>query len=399
MELDVLRGLAILSAVMAHIGTQWKNTPSAAGAPPPQLPLTIPLLNVNVLDLFVPSSAGYWSLGTLGLFLFFLMSGYLLAWSEDGRMRREGAYSVRSFTLRRALRILPAYYVAIAIIVAGGRAIAPSFGIVVGSNIPSFGDVLLTISFLWVFLEPLQANTLDPILWSLPFEVICYCLLPFVVVKLPRLSQRCALLALLFVLFSGGQMYIGRSGLGDEALEAGIPNLLSLAQIPLFLFLFVAGVLLRMMVEHLEDNLSRVWWRPLVASGLLLGSILWYVIHPGLYVIYPPLHILAHASVATIAFFASALLGTPLLRGVLRWKPLAFVGVISYSMFLLHGTVLSLTMYILQPIRAWAASERSALAVWAVFSSYALGALVVISVVSYLSYRYVESPFLRRKPT
>ena len=41
---------------------------------------------------------------------------------------------------------------------------------------------------------------------------------------------------------------------------------------------------------------------------------------------------------------------------------------------------------------------RGDLVAWAAFSGYSFGVLAAAVAVSYLSYRYIESPFLRRKP-
>jgi peptidoglycan/LPS O-acetylase OafA/YrhL len=97
------------------------------------------------------------------------------------------------------------------------------------------------------------------------------------------------------------------------------------------------------------------------------------------------------------AFFASVLLGSPLPRAVLRWRFLAFVGMISYSMFLLHHTVLLMAAHFLPGIGNWM-TGRSSFAVWAAFSGYALAILMMAGTIAYFSYRYIESPFLRYKP-
>jgi peptidoglycan/LPS O-acetylase OafA/YrhL len=389
-EMDALRGLAVLIVVMNHIAGQWKYALNSTGGAPPRLPLTVPLLDVDALDLFFFGGLGLWSLAySLGLFLFFLLAGYLLSWSEDERMRN-GTYSVRSYALRRIFRILPAYYVAVVIDIA----------MLPRPNI-SVEDVLLNTSFLYVVLNPLSSNTLDGAFWSLTSEVICYLLLPFIIVMLPWLRRRVVVLfivlGLLFVLSSSAREYIAYSGLSEEMLERGTINLLYLSQLPSHLFLFISGVLLRMMVERLGNNQAKLWWRPLVASVLLLASVSLYVSHP--FFASPLVFGLADGEIVAVGFFASAVLGAPFLRRVLRWKPLAFIGVISYSLYLLHGVVLArVAMYILQPVRSVAASGGSSLTIWIVFSAYALGLLVASIIISYLSYRYIESPFLRRKP-
>jgi peptidoglycan/LPS O-acetylase OafA/YrhL len=74
-ELDALRGLAVLSVVGQHIAAQWNNAPNVFGGPPPELTLTIPFLGVDALDVFFLGGLGFTSLGGIGVFLFFLLSG------------------------------------------------------------------------------------------------------------------------------------------------------------------------------------------------------------------------------------------------------------------------------------------------------------------------------------
>ncbi len=101
-----------------------------------------------------------------------------------------------------------------------------------------------------------------------------------------------------------------------------------------------------------------------------------------------------------IAFFASAVLGSPLLRAVLRWRFLAFTGVISYSMFLLHHTVLAIVNipFIKTGLSSWVPSQDLFGVGAAVFVGYVLAILAIAFIVSYFSYRYIESPFLSYKP-
>jgi peptidoglycan/LPS O-acetylase OafA/YrhL len=389
--IDALRGIAILSVVGTHIAGQWKNIPTDFGGSPPQL--TLPFLNVDAIDLFFVGSLGLPNLSILGVYLFFLLSGYLLLGLEDER-RRRGIYSVRSYALRRALRILPAYYVAIAIVVVFvllmfSSDISPEYMVKWG---------VLHLLFLYAILEPVNGAVVHTY-WYLNAEMFNYLLLPFVVAVLPRLWQRLALSGLLFVLSLSVQVYIDQSGLSVEALESGALNLWFLSELPIVMFLFMVGGLLRMTVERL-GNQKQSRWLPLVGTALFLASLSLYALQP-LFVGYPLVKaILGNGAIAVIAFFASAVVGTPLLSKVLRWKLLASIGLISYSMYLLNDIVYGVagTIGILNLVQGWAASVGSSLAVWIAFSAYTIGLLEVCIIVSYLSYRYVESPFLRRKP-
>ena len=381
-----------MSVVGTHIAGQWKYTPTDFGGSLPQL--TLPFLNIDALDLFFLGTLGLPALSSLGVYLFFLLSGYLLLGLEDER-RRRGTYSVRSYAIRRALRILPAYYVAIAIVVV--TCFLLFYSDVSLEYMVKWG--VLHLLFLYAILEPVNGAVVHTY-WYLNAEMFNYLLLPFVVTLLPRLRQRLALSGLLFILSLGVQVYIGQSGLRSvEALESGALNLWFLSELPIVMFLFIVGGLLRMTTERL-GNQKQSRWLPLVSSALLLASLLLYALQL-LFTAYPFVgEILDNGEIAVIAFFASAVLGAPLLSKVLRWKPLAFIGLISYSMYLLNDIIYAVAgaAGILDLIRDWAASEGSSLTVWIAFFAYTVGLLEVCIIVSYLSYRYVERPFLRCKP-
>lgn len=94
------------------------------------------------------------------------------------------------------------------------------------------------------------------------------------------------------------------------------------------------------------------------------------------------------------AFFFAAVTGSPILRPLLGFRPLRFAGEVSYSLFLLHQTVLVLlTFHYAAEFRSWAPSSP-----WLAFSC-AVALLLALSVpAAYLSYRLVERPFLSVKP-
>jgi peptidoglycan/LPS O-acetylase OafA/YrhL len=140
---------------------------------------------------------------------------------------------------------------------------------------------------------------------------------------------------------------------------------------------------------------------PYAASALTVASIGLLLVFPYLImqqqdVLHHPVAILAEAMV--ILMFASVLLGSPILKPILRFRLLAFLGEISYSLFLLHTTILiAMVAFIGPSLRAWV-GDQGGPAVWATFVTFAFVALAVSGALSYLSYRYIESPFLRHKP-
>ncbi len=100
-----------------------------------------------------------------------------------------------------------------------------------------------------------------------------------------------------------------------------------------------------------------------------------------------------------VGFFAAAALGAPILSTVLHWKPLAFIGLVSYSMFVFHQTILlfAKSSILLRPeVREFVTRNPSLR--WLPFLGYLFGIFGVVLLISYLGYRFIESPFLHRKP-
>jgi peptidoglycan/LPS O-acetylase OafA/YrhL len=87
------------------------------------------------------------------------------------------------------------------------------------------------------------------------------------------------------------------------------------------------------------------------------------------------------------------------LRRLLDWKPLAFVGLISYSMFVFHQTVLLFVMRNIL-LKEWFEDwiTQRALHDWGGFLLYFVLVYAAIGLVAYLGFRFIETPFLRLKP-
>ncbi len=381
-ELDALRGLGILTVVVAHILTSWMLFV--------KVPLTIPWLAVDGEDI----TNLLYQVGYVGLMAFFLLSGYLLTGTEDKRAR-SGNYSARSYFLRRALRLVPAYYVAILIV------------ILLWPIPVSASDVLMHALFIHA-LNPPTGSGLDPVWWSLTPEVAFYCLLPFIVLKFPRVSQRLALFGVFALTSLASRLFIYMAHLVPDPSNPATYKGMFHVSVTFFLYIFLAGVALRTLVEYFNERPASLLRHRLATTLLLISAVSMVAL---LYLGLTPASIaMAQGQqswtlvgipleLVAIAFFTSLMLGSPLLRAVFRWRFLAFIGVISYSLFLLHNTVLMVVARpLLSPaIRDWVV-DRGQLAVWAAFSGYTLAILAVVLTLSYFSYRYIESPFLRHKP-
>lgn len=368
-ELDALRGLAVLQVVFHHAGGRWLGYTG--------IPLTVPMLDIDGRALL--------SFGGVGVPLFFLLSGYLLSWIESDRQQREG-YSLRSYFLRRIFRLAPAYYVAII-------AYLLFWPQPVGAT-----DVLAHASFLHS-LFPSTTVTVNPAFWTLTSEAIFYCLLPFIVLKMRRLWQRLALFGVLFTVSLSTRFYILWSS--PSQTEEGFANLYLQFLPSTVLYLFLAGILLQELVKRQNIGSLRSVWQPRFATFLFLTSALCLLVilplNIGSSMLVGVVPMTAVKELLVIALFSSAVLGSPLFRKILSWKPLAFIGLISYSLYLFHNLVIVFAKDIfLSPLRS--VPPEGASGTWMAFSVYMLFVLLATGAISYLSYRFVESPFMRYKP-
>jgi peptidoglycan/LPS O-acetylase OafA/YrhL len=379
-ELDGLRGIAILMTVITHIAAIWFIITQRA--------LYIPLVGVDLIDLLF--------FGYLAVPLFFLLSGYLLTWTEEGR-RRRGSYSILNYAKRRALRIVPAYYLAITVVilVTGLIGVDPPH--------PSIGVVVIHLVFLHGFAVSYPLG-LDLAWWSLTPEIVFYAMLPLLVLKFQKFSQRAVILTILVVVSLVTRLLQAYDAF--DLLPLFQSNALGQDRMHFFpttyLYLFLVGMLLRMMVERrAQASHPPVHYQRFVVSALTIIALAVLLVFPYLVmsrneILHSPATMIPEAMI--ILLFTSVLVGNPILKPLIRWSPLVFVGEISYSLFLLHGTlILAMLFYTRYTLRDFVANQ-SELIVWVTFAALVFVLLAVAGTTAYLSYRYIESPFLHYKP-
>ncbi|MFG2646810.1 acyltransferase family protein [Streptomyces sp. NPDC048436] len=149
LELQGYRGLAALSTVLFHVWQEYYTYDAAGSHPPVDSPWLGALLSLEVIDLF------------------FVMSAYLLTLSYaraaiDGGPIRTG----RTFLFRRAIRILPLYFLAVLVVWASRNPTLPG----------DWRDLVEHLTFTHVFDQERIFYTLGPT-WSLSLEVAFYLVL------------------------------------------------------------------------------------------------------------------------------------------------------------------------------------------------------------------------------
>jgi peptidoglycan/LPS O-acetylase OafA/YrhL len=364
-ELDSLRGVAILLVVYFH-AFFWMNwRPEGAAG----MSRAMRLLSLSALP------------GWAGVDLFFVLSGFLITGILiDSRARPAGLF-FKTFYMRRALRILPLYYLVLFVVGAALLAyneVSPSFllySVVYCSNI--------------ALMQGLRAEFPLVVIWSLAIEEQFYLVWPAVV---KFLSAR-ALLVILLVLCVGVPVIRALSfvhwGYVDKGLYFGT----------WFRFdSFAWGGLLALFVR------SRLFTRKsffILCAGLLGAA----VVLGGAgarYGIATRTQLTGAALQFTLLSLVFAgCLGLLLLAGTSRYawlvdiRPLRFFGRISYCLYLIHQ--FCFWTYD-KTFAAFGLDSRTLLG--GELPSIVLRACIVVAAavgVSALSYRYFEAPILSLK--
>ncbi|MFY9905291.1 MAG: acyltransferase [Terriglobales bacterium] len=348
-ELDVLRGIAVLGVLFFHgFRAEYGNFPFTGAR-----------------RIFVQATQA----GALGVNLFFVLSGFLITGILIDSQKRPDYY--RRFYTRRALRILPAYYSLLLLLVLLRQASVAFLGLsfVYLSNVTNLFGVSMDY-------HPL---------WSLAVEEHYYIVWPSVVRKLkPRFLGLfslaiCILIPVARALafrsghFQGGEWYtwFTADGLAEGSLLAIV----------------------------LRSSISR--------KQASIGAALLLTITPILLIAAAPFGILSRQTLLGASlqltlvntFFAGLLVlflvvGTGSLKALVNSSLLRFFGYISYGLYLIHLMIFHLYDKIAGIF--WPALVPSAGHFSVIVLRFAIGSAAAVGL-AYLSRKYYEEWFLRLK--
>jgi len=366
--LDGMRGIAVLWVILFHFHVLRPDDP------------WVKACKSTPLEAWVGN-------GYLGVDLFFVISGFLLAlpWFVHAHAGR-GAPSMRAFYARRFWRIAPAYYVQLALL----------FAVV----LPILRGPTYWRSDLWVYVynafahltfmhntTPLTSGSMaaNGALWTLGVEAWFYALLPLVMPLFVRWPRAMAVVSLAvaqawrlatrddLAWLVGAEMALGQIWSWPE----DVVRYLLLHQLPSYFGHFGLGIALgAAWLRSRAAPAAKMWLLDVAAvaslvlldwvlaiDGNLAGSLTWS---------------LPAIALAMLLYWAAARRGWP--ERFLARGPLAFVGRISYSAYLYHLPVL------LVANAAVLGNNRSVV----IFPVY----VAIVLAVSWISWRLVERPFL-----
>jgi peptidoglycan/LPS O-acetylase OafA/YrhL len=331
-RIESLRALAALAVLESHAfgyGHDWKG------------------LSGNLVDRTLLG------LGS-GVLVFFALSGYLLFWPFAKRWFADGErIDLRRYALNRVLRILPLYYVAV----------------VVFLLVQEHGGTLGQWWRFGLLAENFSTTTLTKVdgpLWSVIVEIHFYALLPLIAAGLALVVRRRTWVAIGLLLAVGivGALFRQWALAQDWHTAALLRN-----SLPGTFYFFVPGMLLALLRLELEKRRPRL---P-APSIWLLASLPFWLWHFDSYKDWP-------AAIGSFLVVGACTLPRPSDRAVraLEWRPLATLGVASYSMYVWHMPIVKA----LHGALGW--SYLPLLGV----------SLAVCCAVALVSYRFIEAPFL-----
>ncbi|MDI3283142.1 acyltransferase [Polyangium sp. 15x6] len=357
-QLDALRGVAILAVFVQHLGDRF--LPLVRGAVEARAPAPLVPWILTVLH------HAWW-----GVDLFFVLSGFSLGLSWI----RSGGQTPRDFLLRRAARILPAYWVALVVTLAFHRGVigAPSFA-------ASLAAHLLVLQG---YVSP-GGIVIIGATWSLTTEACFYLVFPWLAPLVLEEGRRALWIGAGIVIAS----WLVRMLLHAIVLEPGIhTGLLEATQrrwIPSRLDQFVLGALAARAFVTLARSERAAACAPYALAACVPALVIAFRLE-GLHYLEPgggaPYALL---SLVTAALVLSAVLCRGRALAIVAPRPLAFVGIVSYGVFLYHQLALGLSDL-----------EPAAPPTWKNLARTASFALVASLIVGYASWVLVERPSMR----
>ena len=319
--------------------------------------------------------------GNFGMSLFFVLSAYLITELLLIEVDRTGKVRIKDFYIRRILRIWPLYFFFLAVCVALNF-IYPHHFAITGGRVAAF----LLLAGNWYLVNHAFAPADMSVLWSISIEEQFYLVWPGIV-RLGRGRRGVAIASAFFFLLSiGTLLYLGKPGI--LCLPVWFNSFVQ------FLF-FAVGAQIALHTQRRQLN-RPAWLRALLILG---GVALWLASAGATHIMLQPGGDLLYRG-QLLAGYGLAAAGTCLLfLGVLgirasfvpQW--LRYLGKISYGLYVFHMMTLLPSVWVLTAIaRGLHFHGALLIATKLAVPLLSLGSTIAVSA---LSYRFLESPFLR----
>lgn len=279
------------------------------------------------------TSLQFQGIGHIGVYLFFVLSGYLLADHLFHEHAVKGAISIKHFLIRRCCRILPLYYFVLTLL------------ILYQETTGQLHKQYLHIDNSWQgYLQHLLFYKGDGVFWTLPAEFIFYFLLPFLVLPIVRYGSK----AIVWMMSAAVVYFAWFLLIVWQILPAGYaPKLVDISHHSQFLDVFLCGIFAAWIVRtntfkrQLSDNARHLDTVGAITLGVLLLASCILVSYDFLG-FGRPLYAFRWLSLPIGMAFALVIISVHAggrVKAFFQMQILRFMGVVGFSWYLTHFLV------------------------------------------------------------
>ncbi|MBW7832185.1 MAG: acyltransferase [Simplicispira suum] len=334
-DIDGLRAIAVLSVFLHHLDSA-----------------------------FIPG-------GFVGVDVFFVISGYLIT-SQISEEIRGGTFSIRQFYQRRINRIIPALVTVVSASMVTGLILLSPADLVLLTKSAVYSIFGVSNLFFWrEYGNYFAANSAEaPLLhtWSLGVEEQFYVIWPILLLLMFKVARRYAIALLLLLVFTAFLVSEAGTRIAASAAYYLLPTR--------FFELMIGGLLALLSKRYPPRNTTQSSIAVVFGLVLVVGSLFWTdkaTPFPGIWALWPCL--------GTALLIWSGLRPCALHR-ILTLRPMVFIGLVSYSLYLWHWPFIAFLKYLGIEIDLYVGVA-------------VMGAALLLS---WLSWSFVETP-LRRSGT
>jgi peptidoglycan/LPS O-acetylase OafA/YrhL len=259
--------------------------------------------------------------GGKGVQLFFVASAFTLFFSLS---KKKLTHNVKyNFYVRRIFRIAPLYYLGI-IYYLMQDGLGPRFWLGDAPGITSW-HIISNVLFLHGF-DPYAMSSVVPGGWSIAVEMLFYCFVPFLFLRIKSLNQAIAFLMISILLNLFLYLLLNRLNLiSDTRLWGNYLNLFFPSQLPVF----ACGIIMFFLI-----TVPKTEWK--INPGFILGLGLLFLLDLSLgFSVFFGSHILFSITFIAIGFALSRKEFKILVN-----PASVYIGKISYSMYIVHFAIL-----------------------------------------------------------
>lgn len=322
------------------------------------------------------------SIGDLGLYFFYVLSGFLITYLLIEEKNRKGKVSIRKFYWRRVLRIWPLYY----LIVILGFFVLPHFSALnIGYLMPDFTNHFATNLWLYLLILPNVAFSFFTAvphigqMWSVGVEEQFYLFWPWLIKYSKNILRTLVSIFLGIIVFKVVYLFLPNS-IQQHSLYLPIKRFLAMSKMEL---MAVGGIGAYFLYVKNELFLGLIFNKWMQVFSYLLPPFLIFItpsfLQDGVHILYSVFFLIIIMNIGA----------NPNSFVKLDNKFFDYFGKITYGIYLYHLMIIPICLLIVQSIFP----EMT------IAANIALYILVIVSTlgVAALSFRYFEKPFINYK--